>query len=79
MERIDRVHCVGPLMAQLHAAIPAEKRGLACDTADQMAQAISNRLDSGDVVLVKASLSTGLGRVVDAIRKMGQGNPPNEG
>ncbi len=69
---VDTVHTTGPLMAHLHAALPDDKRGLHCDTAAETASAIRARLDSGDVVLVKASLSTGLGTVVDAIRKMGQ-------
>lgn len=73
MDSIDTVHCVGPLMGALHAALPEGKRGLHCETADQMAASIRARLDSGDVVLVKASLSTGLGGVVDVIRKMGHG------
>ena len=72
MEQIDIVHTVGPLMAALHDALPDDKSGLHTDTAAQMAEKIRARLDSGDVVLIKASLSTGLGVVVDAIRKMGQ-------
>ncbi|WP_050928009.1 UDP-N-acetylmuramoyl-tripeptide--D-alanyl-D-alanine ligase [Aestuariivita boseongensis] len=72
MAAIDKLHTVGPLMNALHAALPEDKRGLHCDTAAEMAEKIRARLDSGDVVLVKASLSTGLGVVVDAIRKMGQ-------
>ena len=66
------VHTVGPLMAALQDVLPGGKRGLHCATADDMATQIRARLDSGDVVLVKASLSMGLAAVVDAIRKMGQ-------
>lgn len=72
MTAIDVVHTTGPLMAHLHGALPEDKRGLQCATASDMAERVCARLDSGDVVLVKASLSTGLGAVVDAIRKMGQ-------
>ena len=72
MAAIDVVHTTGPLMNYLHIALPEEKRGMHFATADEMAERIRSRLDSGDVVLVKASLSTGLGSVVDAIRKMGQ-------
>jgi UDP-N-acetylmuramoyl-tripeptide--D-alanyl-D-alanine ligase len=76
---IDVVHCVGPLMAALWEALPEPKRGLHTDTAAEMAAAIPRKLDSGDVVLVKASLSTGLSAVVDAIRKMGHGSALDEG
>lgn len=76
MQMIDVVHTTGPLMQALHDALPPEKRGLHCDSAADMAGRVRARLDSGDVVLVKASLSTGLGTVVDAIRKMGQSPTP---
>lgn len=71
MSSIDKVHCIGPLMQHLHAALPAEQRGLWTETAVDMASDIRRSLDSGDVVLVKGSLSMKLALVVDAIRKMG--------
>ncbi len=73
MADIDVVHCVGPLMKHLHEALPAEKRGRWTSDSAGMAEGLRHDLDAGDVVLVKASLSMGLGRVVDAIRKMRQG------
>ncbi|APX11845.1 UDP-N-acetylmuramoyl-tripeptide--D-alanyl-D-alanine ligase [Tateyamaria omphalii] len=71
MEAIDKLHCIGPLMKHLHAALPVEKQGLWTETSEDMAAQVPRRLDSGDVVLVKGSLSMKLARVVDAIRKMG--------
>ncbi|WP_223422908.1 UDP-N-acetylmuramoyl-tripeptide--D-alanyl-D-alanine ligase [Tateyamaria pelophila] len=71
MQAIDKVHCIGPLMQHLHAALPAEQQGLWTPTATEMARDIRRSLDSGDVVLVKGSLSMNLALVVDAIRKMG--------
>ncbi|KIC48417.1 UDP-N-acetylmuramoyl-tripeptide--D-alanyl-D-alanine ligase [Tateyamaria sp. ANG-S1] len=71
MERIDKVHCIGPLMKHLYDALPAEKQGLWAETSDEMAAQVARRLDSGDVVLAKGSLTMNLARVVDAIRKMG--------
>lgn len=71
MEMIDKVHCVGPLMQHLHAALPAEKQGRCTETAADMSNDIRHSLDSGDVVLVKGSLSMKLALIVDAIRKMG--------
>jgi UDP-N-acetylmuramoyl-tripeptide--D-alanyl-D-alanine ligase len=72
---ITIVHCVGPLMKHLHAALPEAQRGTWCETAEDMAAQIVRKLDSGDVVLAKGSLSMRLALVVDAIRKMGQGRP----
>ncbi|MEL6518864.1 MAG: Mur ligase family protein, partial [Pseudomonadota bacterium] len=71
MEAIDTVHCIGPLMQTLHAALPAEKQGLWAETSQEMEAHVARRLDSGDVVLVKGSLSMKLAVIVDAIRKMG--------
>ncbi len=71
MEVIDTVHCIGPLTQHLHAALPERKRGLWAETSQDLAPLVSRRLDSGDVVLVKGSLSMKLSQIVDAIRKMG--------
>lgn len=68
---VDVVHCIGPLMQALHKALPSEKRGRWTETASEMAEGLARDLDAGDVVLAKGSLSMGVGRVVDAIRKLG--------
>ncbi|MWD27254.1 UDP-N-acetylmuramoyl-tripeptide--D-alanyl-D-alanine ligase [Aquicoccus sp. SCR17] len=78
MGRIDRIHAVGPRMKALYEALPPARRGRWCGTAREMAAGLRSDLDAGDVVLVKGSLSTGLGAVVDAIRKMGHGAPQSQ-
>ncbi|SFQ41343.1 UDP-N-acetylmuramoyl-tripeptide--D-alanyl-D-alanine ligase [Roseivivax halotolerans] len=77
MARIDRVHCVGPLMHALWKALPREKQGHWAEDVQSMQARLARDLDAGDVVLVKGSLSMGLGRLVDAIRKMRQGTDPS--
>ncbi len=79
MDVIDKVHAIGPMMRLMWQALPEEKRGRCCATSDEMAQGIRHDLRAGDVVLVKGSLSMGLARVVDALRKMGQVTPEQEG
>ena len=70
---IDCIHTVGPLMAHLHAALPADKRGQHSETAQNMAEQVQNLVRAGDSVLLKASLSIGMRKVVDAIKNMGHG------
>ena len=73
MDDIDTVHCIGPLIGALHAALPAEKCGLLCETSAELAARAADLLRPGDIVLVKGSLSMGLAKVVDALREIGQG------
>ena len=78
LDGIDLVHCVGPLMQKLYAALPEAKRGHSTKTSQEMAAWLRGRLDAGDVVMVKGSLSMKLGLVVDAIRKMGHAGAQSE-
>lgn len=75
MQAIDEVHCIGPLMQALYAALPARQRGLQVADSATLAQQLPERLKSGDIVLAKGSLSMNLALIVDAIHKMGQGGP----
>ncbi|WP_415920969.1 UDP-N-acetylmuramoyl-tripeptide--D-alanyl-D-alanine ligase [Tateyamaria sp. SN6-1] len=77
MQKIDVVHCIGPLMRHLYEALPEPQRGLWAETSEALIREVPRRLDSGDVVLVKGSLSMKLALIVDAIRKMG--HPVNTG
>jgi len=71
VKKIDVIHCVGPMMRALHELLPEEQRGDWFETAQQMSEGLRHRVDAGDVVLAKGSLSMKLGAVVDGIRKMG--------
>ncbi len=71
MQQIDVVHCTGLMTHHLAAALPPERRGRWAETAEEMARGVARDLEAGDIVLVKASNATGLGRVVDVIRKLG--------
>jgi len=71
MDKIDKVHCIGPLMHSLYAALPEARRGKWTETSAEMERELRHCVDSGDVVMVKGSLSMNLALIVDAIRKMG--------
>lgn len=73
LEAIDRVHCIGPLMAHLHQALPAERRGSHYATSEDVLPDLPAQLGCGDIVLAKGSLSAGLSKIVDGIRELGHG------
>ncbi|CUH86447.1 UDP-N-acetylmuramoyl-tripeptide--D-alanyl-D-alanine ligase [Phaeobacter sp. CECT 5382] len=73
LDQIDQVHCIGPLMAHLHAALPNDKRGTAYASSADVLADLADQLSCGDIVLAKGSLSAGLAKVVDGIRELGHG------
>ncbi|SHK04216.1 UDP-N-acetylmuramoyl-tripeptide--D-alanyl-D-alanine ligase [Shimia gijangensis] len=75
---VDVVHCVGPLMRHMYDALPLDKRGSWVTTSEEIAKDIRHLVDAGDSVLAKGSLSMGLAKVVDAIRKLGHPAPQSD-
>ena len=78
MARLSRVHCVGPRMRALHAALPERLRGDWTETAPEMAARAHRLVDAGDVVLVKGSKGSKVSLVVDALRKLGHAAPQSD-
>ncbi|MCJ8332897.1 MAG: UDP-N-acetylmuramoyl-tripeptide--D-alanyl-D-alanine ligase [Epibacterium sp.] len=74
MSGVDAVYSVGPLMRNLHQALPQGHAGKWFETSTEAAAALMQDLSSGDILLVKGSNYMQLVRVVDALREMGQGN-----
>ena len=72
MAQIALVHCVGPRMKALHAALPTAKRGEWVETAAELLPRVRSLVDAGDVVLVKGSKGIKVSLLVEAIRKLGQ-------
>ncbi|MGR3492268.1 MAG: UDP-N-acetylmuramoyl-tripeptide--D-alanyl-D-alanine ligase, partial [Shimia sp.] len=73
LARVDLIHTVGPRMKHLHDALPPQKRGRWSETAGEMAATAHQLIDAGDVVLIKGSKGSHVSRVVDALRRLGQG------
>ena len=73
LETIDTIHCIGPLMAHLHQALPAAQRGFHYATSADVLPDLPSQLGCGDIVLAKGSLSAGLSKIVDGIRELGHG------
>ena len=61
---------VGPLMARLHDALPADRRGGQAEDAQSLVGLVVDALAPGDVVTVKGSYGMGMGVVVGAIRTL---------
>ncbi|MFN6925799.1 MAG: UDP-N-acetylmuramoyl-tripeptide--D-alanyl-D-alanine ligase [Tabrizicola sp.] len=79
LSAVHVIHCVGPRMKALHAALPRAQRGVWVETAAELAPRARSLLDAGDILLVKGSKGSKVSLIVDALRKMGQGTQPKEG
>ncbi|GHC61647.1 UDP-N-acetylmuramoyl-tripeptide--D-alanyl-D-alanine ligase [Gemmobacter tilapiae] len=73
---IDVIHCVGPRMKALYASLPQSKRGDWVETATELVPKARRLFDAGDILLVKGSKGIKVSLVVDALRKLGQSQPP---
>jgi len=71
---IDRIHCAGPRMRALWEALPRGQRGEHVATAADLALRARSLIDAGDIVLVKGSKGSKVSLVVDALRKLRQGD-----
>lgn len=75
LAEITTVHCCGPRMAAMHAALPRAVRGEHFATSTELAAQVRRLLDGGDVCMVKGSLGMAMGQIVTAIRALGTATP----
>ena len=67
---VDLVYTCGKLMKNLHDALPANQRGVHKDNSAELAQIVPDVLVPGDVVMVKGSLGSKMGTIVEALRAL---------
>ncbi|HEU4838634.1 MAG TPA: UDP-N-acetylmuramoylalanyl-D-glutamyl-2,6-diaminopimelate--D-alanyl-D-alanine ligase [Micavibrio sp.] len=67
---VDLVYTCGKLMKNLHDALPANQRGEHKDSSVELARIVPDVLVPGDVVMVKGSLGSKMGTVVEALRAL---------
>ena len=77
LSSITTIHCVGLRMQALWRSLPRAQRGQWVETAPELAAHVRTLVDAGDVVLVKGSKGIKVSLVVDALRKLGQGQARN--
>jgi UDP-N-acetylmuramoyl-tripeptide--D-alanyl-D-alanine ligase len=71
---IDAVFTAGPGMGKLFDDLPREMRGGHAESSDKLAPLVTSAVRAGDVVLVKGSFGSRMGKVVDALRALGNGH-----
>jgi UDP-N-acetylmuramoyl-L-alanyl-D-glutamate--2,6-diaminopimelate ligase/UDP-N-acetylmuramoyl-tripeptide--D-alanyl-D-alanine ligase len=64
---VDKVYACGPLMKALWRVLPIEKRGAYAQTSDGLREPLLNDLAPGDAVMIKGSLGSKMGPLVDLI------------
>ncbi|MBI3447182.1 MAG: UDP-N-acetylmuramoylalanyl-D-glutamyl-2,6-diaminopimelate--D-alanyl-D-alanine ligase [Magnetospirillum sp.] len=64
---IDLVFTAGPLMTNLHQALAEHRRGGHAADADEAARMVKAAIKAGDVVMVKGSAGSRMGRVINAL------------
>jgi UDP-N-acetylmuramoyl-tripeptide--D-alanyl-D-alanine ligase len=79
LKEIATIHCVGPRMRALHDVLPRRQQGQWTETAAELAARARHLFDAGDVILVKGSKGSKVSLVVEALKKLGQAQPPREG
>ncbi len=65
--RVDRVFTVGSAMRHLHAAMPKDRRGVHVERADALLPILKSELLPGDTILIKGSLGSAMGQVVNGL------------
>jgi UDP-N-acetylmuramoyl-tripeptide--D-alanyl-D-alanine ligase len=66
--RVDVLYAAGPLMAHLWDATPSHRRGAHAAQSEQLKDALLAGLRPGDVVMVKGSLGSRMGPLVEAMK-----------
>jgi UDP-N-acetylmuramoyl-tripeptide--D-alanyl-D-alanine ligase len=65
---IDLLFTAGPLMRHLHDALPPGKRGFHAEHSAALVDVLKKQLRAGDCVMVKGSLGSRMGPVVEALK-----------
>jgi UDP-N-acetylmuramoyl-tripeptide--D-alanyl-D-alanine ligase len=67
--QVDRVYCAGPLMRNLWQVLPVDIRALHADAARDLEATLLADVQPGDAIMVKGSLGSRTGQLVEALKK----------
>ncbi len=67
---IDLVYTCGKHMKKLHERLPVNQRGIHKENSRELSQIVPDVLTPGDVVMVKGSLGSKMGLIVEALRAL---------
>ena len=67
--KVDALYAAGPLMAHLWEKTPPERRGAFAKTSAELKDCLLDGLHAGDVVMIKGSLGSRMGPLVEAIKE----------
>lgn len=76
---IDKVYLAGEMMLNLWEALPGSMQGKHCLTSKDLAKIMANTITSGDVVMVKGSAGSDMGRIVKTLKSLNITNQKDEG
>jgi UDP-N-acetylmuramoyl-tripeptide--D-alanyl-D-alanine ligase len=68
---IDAVFTAGPLMAHLDHVLPGHRRGGHADSSETLAPLVRQAIRPGDVVMVKGSAGSRMGRIIQTLAEGG--------
>lgn len=66
---VDVVFACGELMGSLYQALPAGRRGAYAKSAEELLPLLTAGVGPGDVIMVKGSLGSRMGQLVEALRR----------
>jgi len=66
---VDVVFACGELMGSLYQALPASRRGAYAKTPEELAPRLVEAVGPGDVIMVKGSLGSRMGPLVEALKR----------
>ena len=68
LAQVDTLYAAGPLMASLWANTPAARRGFLAGTSEELREPLLETLHAGDAVMIKGSLGSRMGPLVEAVK-----------